>query len=331
MMLCAKYWPSITKSDKDTDSSPIIAAIDVGTNTIRLLIGRISQGRLVRIKTDRDVTRLGKGLHLTGHLDIINTELSISTLVKFKDICEQYGVARIIAVGTSALREAVDSNRFLRMVMERTGININVIPGDVEADLTIKGILANQWAFQSGIECNVITDIGGGSTELIMTGALRCKLSVPIGAVKLFERYIKKDPPSAYEISLMIETVGSALRQALSINNCDISSVGCHLIATGGTPTTLAAMYLNMERYDGDKVNGIRLPYSAIKSLYEKMVILPMRDRMNIVGLESSRADIIVPGAAILISIMNALSVDEVAISDFGLLEGIVYEQLAMS
>ena len=320
--------PSITKSDNHVNSLPVIAAIDIGTNTIRLLIGRLQDGRLRRLRQERVVTCLGKGLSSSGHLDSNNAELSITTLNNFKAICQQYSVGQIIAVGTSALREALDSMHFLEMTASRTGIIVDVISGEAEAALTIKGILSGQESINTGKVCSVIADIGGGSTEIIATGKINAMFSIPIGAVKLFEQYIKSDPPTDYDLSLLFEDIRTALDQSTLAVRDGMNPQACKLICTGGTPTTLAAMSLKMESYDGDKVHGVQLPYSVIHNIFNELVSLSTADRQNMMGLEPERADIIIPGTAILIVLMRVLGVGEVTVSDFGLLEGIINDQL---
>lgn len=127
-----------TKSDKQSGAARA-AVIDIGSNTIRLLIGKVTDGKLERIESVREVTRLGKELASKGVLNSDNTALSINSLIKFKVTCDRYGVGQIIAVGTSALREASDATAFLSLVKETVGIDVKVISGETEADFTIKG------------------------------------------------------------------------------------------------------------------------------------------------------------------------------------------------
>jgi exopolyphosphatase/guanosine-5'-triphosphate,3'-diphosphate pyrophosphatase len=304
------------------------AVIDIGSNTIRLLIGRITNGRLERIESIREVTRLGKELVSKGVLNRNSIDLSIRSLIEFKVKCDSCKVGQIIAIGTSALREASDANTFLKIVKEKVGIDVKVITGETEADLTIKGINCGQAGAVTNPVCSLVVDIGGGSTEMILNCDTNAKFSLPVGAVKLFELFIKHDPPSDYELSLLCDNIRTQLHQAISIIRKKINSRRCDIIATGGTPTTLAAMHLQLHSYDGNRVHGTRLPYSDIKKIYAKMISIPIEDRRSLIGLESSRADIIIPGTLIIISLMDLLEVQEVVASDYGLMEGILYDTL---
>ncbi len=316
-----------TKSDKQSGAARA-AVIDIGSNTIRLLIGKVTDGKLERIESVREVTRLGKELASKGVLNSDNTALSINSLIKFKVTCDRYGVGQIIAVGTSALREASDATAFLSLVKETVGIDVKVISGETEADFTIKGF---RWGHsQVGGEpaCSVIVDIGGGSTEIILSSDASAKFSLPIGAVKLLESFIEHEPPSAYELSLLNSHILTALDQVIPTIKAKINSMHFELVATGGTPTTLAAMLLKMDIYDGSGVHGMRLPYSVIRKMYDEMISVTLEHRRLIIGLESSRADIIIPGTMILMSLMDLLGVQETVVSDYGLMEGILYDEL---
>jgi len=313
----------ITKSDSNIQGFPIIAAIDIGTNSIRLLIGTIRNGSLHRIRSERAVTRLGKGLSISGRLNESNTEITIATLQTFKVICDKYDVNDIVAVGTSALREATDSHRFLELAIKETGIGVNIISGETEAALTIKGLLSTHHSAGN----RVIADIGGGSTELIMPDNSNSLMSLPIGAVKLFEQFIHSDPPSHYDLSLLHNSIASILNEHTSQFISQKKHGLCDFICTGGTATTLAAIFLKMPSYDGGKVHGVRLTHSAIDNIYKILVSDSLADRLKMIGLEDGRADIIIPGTAILLELMHALDISEVTVSDFGLLEGLIYEQ----
>lgn len=317
----------ITKSDSQSNTDEA-AVIDIGSNTIRLLIGRLKEGRLERIESFREVTRLGKKLVSKGELNSDSTALSIRSLIKFKVTCDRYGVGQIIAVGTSALREAADTDAFLLLVKEKTGIDVKVISGETEADLTMKGISWGQKETGLNPVCSLMVDIGGGSTELILNCDKNAKFSLPLGAVKLFESFIRHDIPSAYELSLLNAHILAELDQAVSIIRKKIDSGPFAFVATGGTPTTLAAMHLKMDSYDGNRVHGMHLPYSAIRKMYEDLISVPLEDRRSIIGLESNRADIIIPGVMIMMSLMYLLGVQETVVSDYGLMEGILYDVL---
>lgn len=307
-------------------SAPL-AAIDVGTNTLRLLIGCFSRGRLQRIAAERAVTRLGRQLMATGLLDREGALHSIATLLEFKAICKKKGVRRISALGTSALREARDSGAFVNEVRERTGISIEIISGEREAELTLKGIV-NDYASTAGPA--VVLDIGGGSTEWILYGEGSARESIPIGALKLHEQFITSDPPIAEDVErlknyidkFVIDSFLKYSRQKKS----PLDPVSKRLIATGGTATTVAAIDMALGVYDGERVHLHTLFRPSVEAILRRLVLLPAKERAGTPGLEPERAEIIIPGLLILLAFMDALRIDSLVVSDHGLLEGALME-----
>jgi exopolyphosphatase / guanosine-5'-triphosphate,3'-diphosphate pyrophosphatase len=223
-------------------------------------------------------------------------------------------------VGTSALREAIDSGYFIDSVRQETGLNIKILSGEEEATLTLKGI--NLPDYDGEI---LALDIGGGSTELILRAEAPIKFSLPLGALKLSEQFIVSDPPSPSEISSMKAQITVCLSPALSLI-CEEPSFdpACLVVMTGGTPTTLAAIKMSLADYDGEKIHGFRLNYADICSLFEKLANISLTERMNIAGIEKERADIILSGTMIVITLMELLSIKEITVSDCGLMEGIL-------
>ncbi len=312
---------------------PPLAVIDVGTNTIRLLIGWVKNGKLVRLASDRAVTRLGKDLLTTGALHKESIDKSIATLVNFKEKCDKHGVLYILAVGTSALRNANNSAEFISNIKDQTGIRIQIISGSREAELTFKGIVGYYNDKEPLLPPLFITDIGGGSTEWIFyanTGTHDKKLvmdSMQIGAVRLFESFFKNDSLTAEELGKANSYISEEVYRSLLKHNINpsIDTIKIeHLVATGGTATTLASIDLNLDKYDADKVHLHKIPRPALHMLFERLSALPLNQRDSIKGLEHGRADIIIPGTLILMVIMEILKVDEVVISDYGLMEGML-------
>jgi exopolyphosphatase / guanosine-5'-triphosphate,3'-diphosphate pyrophosphatase len=300
------------------------AVIDVGTNTIRMLIGSIREDSLVRIESAREVTRLGKNLIRTHRLDDHNVDLSIRTLTRFKAKCDRYGIIRILAVGTSALREADDRNNFVRQVKEVAGIDITIISADREAELTLKGIQCVKDF--NNMPYSVVIDSGGGSTEIILCSDQYAKFSLPIGAVKLFERFIINDPPTHSEINNIKSYIVDEFKPVLSSWPKQFISSPCPLVATGGTSSTIASMHLQLTSYEGDKVHGHTIPYGAITSMLENLVSMPLNARLLVPGLEKERADIIVVGIVIIMTLMELLKKEVLIVSDYGLMEGLLIE-----
>ncbi|MBI1810431.1 MAG: hypothetical protein HYR78_00565, partial [Nitrospirae bacterium] len=177
---------------------PPLASIDIGSNTLRLLVGMIEGQKIVRMRCGMVITRLAAGIGETGLLNPDNMEKSVSVLKVFSDIISAYCISHIRAVGTSALREAGNSEEFMRRVLSETGINIEVISGEEEAELTARGVMFDLPETDSSF----IIDIGGGSAEWIFCrNSYPAELgTIPTGVVKLFDKHIKSDPPSKSDI-----------------------------------------------------------------------------------------------------------------------------------
>jgi exopolyphosphatase/guanosine-5'-triphosphate,3'-diphosphate pyrophosphatase len=288
------------------------------------MIARRDGHGLIRLVSEREVMRLGKNLVPTGMLNKNNIDLSIRSITKFKAICDSYNVQKIHIVGTGALREARDSASFVKKVRQISGLNLEIISGETEAELTLAGI-TNLYEAVNTTASVLAVDVGGGSTELMVAGDSNLIFSIPIGALKLHERFVCGDPPSLSVLRNMKTYILTEIDPAMSRITEGLSfKEARNLIVTGGTATNLAAINLGMPNYDGDKVHGCGLDYSAIKLIFDRLVSLPLKDRYNIAGLERERADIIVPGTMIIMSIMESLGIKELTVSDYGLMEGIV-------
>lgn len=294
------------------------AAINIGTNTLRLLIGCVKDDKIIRILTDRVVIRLGKNIEKTALISAENCEKSIKYLLKFKEICNKYGVNKVFTVGTSVLRDAKNSEEFIKTVKEKVGFDIKVISGDEEAELTLKGVL-------SGLSITpkypiFIVDVGGGSTEWIYYNkSVLNKGSINIGSLRLFEKFVKSDPPSEFELNRLIEYIKKEISKEITfggqIETC---------IVTGGTATSVASIDMQLEQYKGDVVHSHSISLESLKKIYTNIIKIPQSERLKIKGLEIERSDIIISGIAILISIMERINCDSFLISDYGILEGML-------
>lgn len=299
------------------------AAIDVGSNTIRTLIGTFRDGKLRRLFSDRNVTRLDEGIKETGYLKEKNIELSINALRNISKIISNYKVIDVRAVGTEALRVAKNSHDFIERVFRETGIRIRIISGEEEARLTVRGVL-------SGLDVrdSLIIDIGGGSTEWVIYDSKRSSVSycesIPIGVVSLFEDHIKHDPPTHGELKTLEHYIEGPILQLLA--GLPGKPTGANLIGTGGTITTLAAIDLSLDNYQPEIVHGHLLSLDRLKDMRNKLISLPISLRKDIKGLERERADLIIPGIILTIKIMDIFQFDEMIVSDYGLLEGLLLE-----
>jgi len=301
------------------------AAIDVGSNTLRLLIGEIQGNIFSRIHAARAVTRLAAGIRDTGILRQENMRKSVSVLRGFSRSLSEHRVARVEAVGTSALRDAGNSHEFLDMVLQETGIGIRIISGLREAELTVKGILMGAKG-RDGV--SLIIDIGGGSTEWVLhtsRGSPLCG-SLHIGVVNLFERFIKTDPPSSADILAVNRELDAhllPLKQEIAERALPVKN----FIGTGGTITTLAAIDLQLKEYNPEKVHMHGISLQRLSLLRDMLVSLPLDRRRNVGGLEPERADLIIPGVLLTIRLMDFGGFPEIVVSDYGLLEGLIKER----
>ncbi|MBI4823450.1 MAG: Ppx/GppA family phosphatase [Nitrospirae bacterium] len=296
-----------------------LASIDIGSNSIRLLVGEVGGGHILPMRYERIVTRLAQGIEDTGYLRQSNMKNSIEGLKGFLEIIKGHGVSHIKAVGTSALREAKNSGDFIDRLFNETVLKVEVISGKKEAGLTAKGVL-------SGIDTKrtaLIIDIGGGSTEWSFYDGQRVLISgtLPTGVVKLLEKYIKEDPPSFRDMSCLKKKL-NAVSEAIHKKVRNHIKSNTAFIETAGTATTLAGIDLGLKVYDRNKVHMHEIPVGRLISMASALGSLPIKERAKINGLEPERADLIIPGIHFTIKIMERFGFKEVIVSDCGLLEG---------
>lgn len=303
----------------------ILAGLDIGTNTIRLLVTETSDTIHRELYSGRTITRLGQDLDRTGRIAPDAQERSLKALEEFSRIIGSHSVARVAAFGTSALRNASNAAEFIAVVRERTGIEVSVISGDDEARLTLLGVRRalsqGERAEEDPFASALVIDIGGGSTELIETvnGSVETMKSLPLGAVYLTERFIKNDPPLRKEMDDLRKTVNNEL-------DANIPSSLKTLVGTAGTITTLAAMDQGLAGYDPARINGYILPRSSLDKLVNMLSVSTLDARRRVAGLEAGREDIILAGAVIVQEIMDRCGARQMLVSDWGLREGIVFD-----
>ncbi|MFZ3122258.1 MAG: Ppx/GppA phosphatase family protein [Thermodesulfovibrionales bacterium] len=297
----------------------LLSSIDVGSNTIRLFIGRVENRKIIRLRTGMVITRLAAGIGETGLLNADNMEKSVSVLKAFSDIISVYGISHIRAVGTSALREAKNSEEFMRRVLSETGINIEVISGEEEAELTAKGVLFDL----EKRDASFIVDIGGGSTEWIF-----CRNSsptelgtIPTGVVRLSDNHIKSDPPSKADI-LSLKKESDTVLSGLKTQMGHLINSRTVFIGTAGTITTLASIDIGLEVYDHEKIHRHNISLKKLYDISRRLISIPLSERKKMIGLEPERADLIIPGILFTINIMELFGFDNILVSDNGLLEG---------
>jgi exopolyphosphatase/guanosine-5'-triphosphate,3'-diphosphate pyrophosphatase len=315
----------------------ILAGIDIGTNSIRLLIAETGPGAFRELYSTRRTTRLGKDLDRTGMLSPDAMARSLSALIEFSACIHRFSADQTSAIGTSALRNASNAHTFISDVRQRTGIDISVITGEDEARLTLRGVKSalqgSEGTKSDLLDSALVIDIGGGSTEFIVTSECSKPLvqSLPLGAVYLSERYVTGDPPGADALAALRQTVRSELDKAEQRGPALSHGPGERpklLIGTAGTITTLAAMDQAMTVYDPARINGSVLTQGAVDGIVQTQVRSTAAERRTLAGLEPGREDIILSGAIIAQEIMERYAYLEMLVSDWGLREGIIADLL---
>lgn len=301
----------------------VLAGVDIGTLTCRLLIGRVSDaGQVAELHSDRRILRLGEGVDRTRTLRSEAMTRVIRTLQEWKPVIEIYPVERTIAVATSAVRDSVNRDQFLDRVKREIGWEVELINGEEEARRTMLGI-------RSGLPADVSTmlalDIGGGSTEFILDRPASAPFvrSIDVGVVRLMERCLRRDPPAADEV----QAARVLIRKEAETVQAQLGDVeGVTFVGTAGTITTLAAMAQRLPAYEPARIHNYRLSLATIRELEQELLRRTKLQRQGLPGLERGREDVIVAGAIILRTVMETLGQSECLVSDLGLREGVLID-----
>ncbi len=297
----------------------IIAAIDIGTNTLLLLIAKqILNDNFRKIKEHYGIARLGENVDKTSIISDEAINRTITIINEFKQICDNYKVDKILAVGTSALRDAKNSNLVLNKLNSILNTEIIIIDGTKEATLSYLGTVND-----SG-KCLLI-DIGGGSTELIFgnNNEIIQKISLQIGAVRLTEKFFGKEyPPN----KILIDQAKSYILEQL--NSIKYIPKFDKVFAIAGTATTFATTHLKIADNEIDKVNGINLNKNDIRNLYQLYLTMSIEEIINKLLIHPQRADLIFTGSLIMDTIVDFFSIKEIIISSHGLRYGIIKDYL---
>jgi exopolyphosphatase/guanosine-5'-triphosphate,3'-diphosphate pyrophosphatase len=317
-----------------------LASIDIGTNTFRLLIAEMHFDAVRRnysfteIYSDRIITRLGEGIYENRLLTQSSIDRSVAALTKFRESMKRYKVEKSRAIATSALREADNSNAFLNRANEDTGIQINIVSGKEEARIAASGMLIDIRIADTAL----LTDIGGGSTELIyiktatdeqhMTEVERRPIevsSINLGVVYLAGKYMKSDPPDRNDLAAMDSEVSNRISSFVAPFK-QLPLAGTSFIGSAGTVTTLAAIAKGLTVFDHGKIHNSTLTLEKIINIYSEISVISSGNRKKYIPFEPARLDIIVPGTLILLKLMETFDFDAVNVSNYGLREGILIE-----
>ncbi|HKQ34085.1 MAG TPA: Ppx/GppA phosphatase family protein [Nitrospiraceae bacterium] len=302
-----------------------LAGVDIGTLTCRLLIADVpTDGRLTELRSERRILRLGEGVDQTKQLSVAAMDRVIQCLKEWRELVDAVHVDAMVVVATSAVRDATNRDEFLNRVKLEAGFEIELISGEEEARRTLLGI-------RSGLPYSVTDvlalDIGGGSIEFILDrpGQPPIVRSIDIGVVRLCERTLHHDPPTDDEVHQAREWVARETTAAVAdMGNFQAAT----FVGTAGTITSLAAMAQKLTTYEPARIHNYRLQLTTIQELEQTLLSRKKADRTGLPGLEKGREEVIAAGAIIIRTIMETLGVSAVLVSDLGLREGVVIDQV---
>ncbi len=299
-----------------------IAAIDIGTNSTRILVAKSDEHNLIsEIHRSTTITRLGAGFGAGGMLQPEAIERTLAVLREYAAIASESEVDFTAAVATAAVREAKNSADFLEPAEKILGRPPRVIDGETEAAFTFAGAISDPFIRRMG-HAYLVIDIGGGSTEIARGGrsGQPGAISLPLGCVRLTERFLASDPPRREEMSLAATHVRSLLEASFA-GSPDTVRVP---VAVAGTATSLASIELALETYDPIKTHRFNLAREMIEEALERLSSMKLVGRQAVTGLEPERADSIVAGAIILFEILSFFKYPAVIVSERDILDGIV-------
>lgn len=306
---------------------PRFATIDVGTNSVLLLVAdRTPDGLFQAVQERAEITRLGRGVDKSRRLSPEGMEATLQVLTAFADEARSLGAEGIAVSATSAARDAQNGAEFLAAAKERAGVTVEIISGELEAQLSFASAYLDFGSEAAGPL--LVIDIGGGSTEFIYgnsAGRVEFRHSYDVGSVRLTERFAHTDPPSSEES----QGIASFLRSTFA--TLPPPPPAAELVGVAGTVTTLYAVQHGIEPYDSTRVHGGTLTRAQLEQLATRLCSMPLAQRQKLPGLQPKRADVIPAGALILLEALRALGLDECRVSDRGLRWGLMAHRFGAS
>jgi exopolyphosphatase / guanosine-5'-triphosphate,3'-diphosphate pyrophosphatase len=297
------------------------AAIDVGTNSVLLLVAeRTADRRFCAVAERSDITRLGRGVDQTQRLNPDALELTLKTIERYAHEARELGATQVVVSATSAARDAINGQEFIAAAKARAGVEVEIISGPEEARLSF----ASAHTDFGGHTPLVVLDIGGGSTEFIYgsrEGDVTFRHSFDLGSVRLTERHVASDPPSAAELA----RIDQALNQAFA--TLPAPPPGAQLVGVAGTVTTIAAVARRVAPYDPSVIHGLRLTLEDVEATVARLASLPNHLRKTVPGLQPKRSDVIVAGGLVLRAAMRAVQSSTLTVSDRGLRWGLLADR----
>lgn len=301
-----------------------VAVVDMGTNSTRLLVANVEGQRVSELERRSTVTRLGRGVDTSAKLSMEAIDDVCETVAHYRDLMDAHAPEKVVAVATSAVRDADNRGAFIGELQERFGLEARVLTGDDEARLTYLGAIHER----PPADDTLVVDIGGGSTELVVGSGTEPTFhsSLQAGTVRHTERYVQHDPAEASELERLAGDVRRQIDKALEGSDFATARNG---IGVAGTPTSLAAIDQKLDPYDPEQVHGYVLPLQSIQRMYSELAAEPLAERVAVKGLHEGRAATIVAGVVILIQVMRAFGLSEIEVSEHDILYGAALEAAA--
>ncbi|MBX2992389.1 MAG: Ppx/GppA family phosphatase [Bacteroidetes bacterium] len=298
-----------------------IATIDIGTNTVLLLVAEVdSEGSIHRLAYEQRIPRLGKGVDGSKNLQPESMQRVIGVLQEYKSIISSFDIEKIVACGTSAVRDAANREEFAELVHSNTGLDLEVLSGDDEAYWTYRGAVSGI----PGITKATVVDIGGGSTEITVGNDkdIIDSISLDVGSVRLTERFLKHDPPTHPELEASITLVEDEIAKAGRFDFKDSTLVG-----VAGTATSLAILAQGLKEFSIDAVTNYNLDLDTVYLLFRALRAMPMDEIRTQSTFLEGRHDVIVAGVLILREIMAHFKFKEMIVSERGVRYGLVLRE----
>lgn len=297
-----------------------IAAIDIGTNSMRLLLCEIVGNSIAKKEKELIVTRIGKDVSKTGLITDKALVRNIDALKYFKNKADRYGAQEVYTIATSAVRDALNGKAFAADARSQVGVDVRIISGEEEAELGLKGVMSE---IENAEDCVLVIDVGGGSTELVLGSKdkLEYSVSIPAGAVRMTEQFVTGNPISIENTVNMKNKLNELFREPLEyLGKKRIDKV----IAIGGTATTTAAIFHGLSIYNPEIVHNTVINTNIIDSTFRMLKDMTIQERCGVKGLQKERADVIPAGMYILQHLVEGLKKDSLVISENDNLEGII-------
>jgi exopolyphosphatase / guanosine-5'-triphosphate,3'-diphosphate pyrophosphatase len=297
------------------EGSRRVAVIDIGSNSTRLLVADVEDRRVTPVERRSTVTRLGRGVDLSGRLAAEAIEAACGAVGPYLATLEEMGAEAVDAIATSAVRDAENGSAFIAELRERFALSARVLDGEEEARLTYLGATS-----ETAPEVpTLVIDIGGGSTEMIVGEGREIEFhtSLQAGVVRHTERHLVSDPPTAVELEELAADLRSLIEAATF--QAPRAEAG---IAVAGTPTSLAAIELELVPYDPQRIHGLVLELRSIQRMLSTLACAPLAQRAEIPGLHADRAPTIVAGVVTLVEAMRAFDLERITVSEHDILYG---------